>query len=235
MRWVFLLLVMANGFYYWWWQQSRPLPEQAVLSAADDGAGALQLLSELRAEPVAVAPTAAAADALALAGSVSQAPPPALVEQQPRCWQLGPFDQERQADRVREALLASGASAQRVSIAVARDPDYWVHLGPFSSRALALERLRELQARGVDSFLIGGGELENGISLGLFSSRERAEAVQRRHRKQGQSARIHLVPRSDERVGLRVTVTADSQLEHLPVPAVEKKLCESIASAGDID
>jgi len=52
---------------------------------------------------------------------------------------------------------------------------WWVHLPKFESEARAREVLKELQARGIDSFLIRTGELTGGISLGVFSFQSRAE------------------------------------------------------------
>jgi hypothetical protein len=39
-----------------------------------------------------------------------------------------------------------------------------------------LAKLQQLEEQGIESYVIGGGELEGNISLGLFTSRDRAEA-----------------------------------------------------------
>jgi cell division septation protein DedD len=55
---------------------------------------------------------------------------------------------------------------------------WWVHLPKFESEAQAREVLKELQASGIDSFLIQAGDLTGGISLGVFTFRSRAERTQ---------------------------------------------------------
>jgi hypothetical protein len=57
------------------------------------------------------------------------------------------------------------------------DVRYWVYLHPLGSRREAYSKLRELQSRGVDSYVIPSGSLTNGISFGIFSERERAEKL----------------------------------------------------------
>ena len=63
------------------------------------------------------------------------------------------------------------------------------------SRREALDILRELQAKKIDSFLITEGELVNGISLGFYTKEELAQAIQKQRRDQGYEAKIHQIPR----------------------------------------
>ena len=42
---------------------------------------------------------------------------------------------------------------------------------------MALRKLKELQKRGVDSFVITEGELANGISLGLFAKKDSVDRL----------------------------------------------------------
>jgi hypothetical protein len=63
------------------------------------------------------------------------------------------------------------------------------------SRKEALDALRELQNKKIDSFLITEGELVNGISLGFFTKEELAQAVQKQRHEQGYDAKIRQIPR----------------------------------------
>lgn len=73
--------------------------------------------------------------------------------------------------------------------------DHWVVLGPFESIPRARERLTQLQANGVESFLINQGPMQGGISLGLFSSLSNAENRRAALQQQGIEARIEDFPR----------------------------------------
>jgi hypothetical protein len=68
--------------------------------------------------------------------------------------------------------------------------DYWVYLPPFGSRDAALRQFRELQARGLDSYLITQGDLANGVSLGIFSSKDSADSLLERIRAMGYGAEL---------------------------------------------
>ncbi|WP_108127207.1 SPOR domain-containing protein [Saccharospirillum mangrovi] len=86
--------------------------------------------------------------------------------------------------------------------------DHWVVLGPFESTARARERLAQLQADGVESFLINQGRLEGGISLGLFSSNSNAENRRAALAEAGIDARIEDFPRTREVRDLNIAAEA---------------------------
>jgi hypothetical protein len=66
----------------------------------------------------------------------------------------------------------------------------WVYLPAYPGREEALKVLRELQSRGVDSFIVGDGEDENAISLGYFASEESAEGLRVKMNNAGYPARV---------------------------------------------
>lgn len=86
--------------------------------------------------------------------------------------------------------------------------DHWVVLGPFESTARARERLAQLQADGVESFLINQGRLEGGISLGLFSSNSNAENRRAALAEDGIDARIEDFPRTRDVRDLNIAADA---------------------------
>ena len=112
------------------------------------------------------------------------------------CWMLGPFEESELADNIQTRLKATGVelAVQKISTPVA--PDYWVYAVPLSSRQAAVELLRNLQRRNVDSFIIAEGELENGISLGFFSDESTARDLIERHKDQEYQVDMRVVPRN---------------------------------------
>lgn len=115
---------------------------------------------------------------------------------QERCLLVGPLDNETSASRLLEALIVGGLRARLYTNALELAPEYWVYLPPFSDRASAIQVLKDLQSKRIDSFLITQGELKNGISLGFFRNSDTAEVLQMRRKRQGLDAKIRVVPKS---------------------------------------
>jgi cell division protein FtsN len=113
---------------------------------------------------------------------------------------IGPFKEKISARQIKDRLRALDIEVKTYQLQIPEKPDYWVHLGPMRSRKEALDVLRELQGKKIDSFLITEGELINGISLGFFTREELARAVQRQRREQGYEARIQQVPRFSQQL-----------------------------------
>lgn len=87
------------------------------------------------------------------------------------CFTFGPLAEE---------ILAVGLSdwfRSRQAIATTRHDDrqgrqlFWIYLAPQDSRTRAMDTIKELRDQGINDYrLISHGNLENAISLGLFSS-----------------------------------------------------------------
>lgn len=103
------------------------------------------------------------------------------IQAAPLCTMLGPYEQLLQAEYAVEHLSALGASAQIVPVEIKEGESFWVYLPPEVSEREALNRLYELQGKGVESHIITKGDLVNAISLGRFSldadARARAEVI----------------------------------------------------------
>jgi hypothetical protein len=120
------------------------------------------------------------------------------VQAPTQCIRITGLTGEDQTQVIQARLGALEVVAERqVREEVVRS-DYWVVLGPFDSQALARTRLSELQSAGIESFLIGQGELAGGISLGLFSASANAERRQQALADQDIDARIERVDRTQE-------------------------------------
>ena len=137
----------------------------------------------------------------AVAQSTSPAAPPEPQSQPPAaqrrtCVALGPFDTFEEATAIGERMVSAGGETAVVEETVVGEPDYFVHVEPAASRALAHRTWRELVAQGIDAFVIPRGERENGVSVGVFSRRELAEAQRDRVSELGFSVAMRTVRRS---------------------------------------
>jgi len=168
LRLLFVLLVALNIAAGAWLLLG---PDDSLgRSAADPGVPELHLLSE-RPAAAAPAPTGSAAPA-ASAATAARPAPPALVPPAAAsyaCMTLGPFatPQDLRNARVAVASRAVRLRARQEQATAMRG--WWVHLPASGSRAAALAAARRLQARHItDYFVIGSGDQQNTVSLGLF-------------------------------------------------------------------
>ena len=185
MRWTVVGLFLLNiVFAVWGWLGYSYTRNVESLGGADAIASAEKMpgvrLVLLR-EQDAVIPSGGLPPSSSEGSSVA-ALPTGVVESQSEvqlCTLLGPFLQSGDAKALLARLAALQIQAKYVALQVDGSPDYWVYLRPEPSKEIAIAKLRELQGKKIDSFLIPQGELTNGISLGIFDSQENAE----KHRK----------------------------------------------------
>lgn len=157
MRWVFFCLLVLNVVYLVWsLVVSAVTPGAPVLRDSPVAAPTLQLLSEAG---TGVDPSGAAEAPLEM------------------CVALGAWESLGDADGVLKKLAANGYAGRIRTVTATRDRLYWVYLPPVDERDEALRVLRELQAKGVDSFVVSEGEDANAVSLGYFSSDESARGL----------------------------------------------------------
>ncbi|MBY6191737.1 hypothetical protein KUV22_14985 [Microbulbifer agarilyticus] len=191
MRWIFFLLVVANlGLFGWFMTAERTPAKTVVVSQADRGADTISLVSELDPEDLAARAPAAAA----------QPPVPPVAEADtvadPLCTMVGPFDEAYQGEDVVRRLQALQVEADLRDIEMQGQMRYWVYLAPLNSSKDAFRKLRELQAAGVDSYVIPKGSLENGISFGIFSEIDRAQSLTEELRARGFDAEYREEPQT---------------------------------------
>lgn len=140
MRWVALLLLLANMGFAAWIYTGTPGRTPA---AADPPVeiGELPLLRESGGD--------------ARASSV--------------CYTIGPFEEESRAEAARRRLEDLGLDPRQRTIRDEEVYGYQVLLPPFESRADALAATRDLQEQGIeDYFVIAESGLRNAVSVGLF-------------------------------------------------------------------
>lgn len=190
MRWMFLLLLVLNLFYYVWHQQQAPLRAKEVetLSLYKGGQQDIRLLSESKeARP-----------------RREELPGTPVSASETACLFLGSFDQEAQAKEVEQRLIALDIQSQVQEVDAAAGVDYWVYLAPLASRQASLRQLKELQARKIDSYIISQGDLQNGISLGIFPRMDSAESVMARLKDAGYEPAMRELSRSHRDFWVRI-------------------------------
>jgi hypothetical protein len=160
MRWILLVLVLVNaglgGYQYWLTTQPAALAIDAV---------ALARLSNLQ-------PTKNQVERLQQSKrpsdrAQSQAPPT-------QCLRIEGLVSE-------ESLNVVVSRLQAIEIRAVPEPskkvvktDYQVILGPFSNKRLARDKLSEVTAKDIESYIISSGANANALSLGMFSSEKNA-------------------------------------------------------------
>lgn len=216
MKGVFILLLLANlglaaVFYI------KPAGTEVALAANESiepvELGGLVLLDEVGAERLAELIDAKArlkVDMVDVQPDKVMAPAAVIPE---LCTLLGPFDEVLKAEYVVEGLAALGVLGALEKLEIPGEPGYWVFLPPLPSRKEALRKLHELQAKGVDSYVIPKGDIVNGISFGMYSRSGSAEVRLAEVKKFGYEAEIKEVPRSYEELWVVVQPTESIKLD----------------------
>ncbi|MCG5525615.1 SPOR domain-containing protein [Ectothiorhodospira haloalkaliphila] len=168
MRALFALLVLLNlgylGFVLWRDAPPSPSALTSPVSIERPGVPLLQRLGE------------------------EQPPPPGSQVQSGTwgCFSLGPFDDDLAARQALLAWEAAGAQGLIRTAEASRPASYWVILPPENGLQGAEAARERLNDEGVgDHYIITEGEHEHGLSLGLFSSPERAQRRQEQIRALG--------------------------------------------------
>jgi hypothetical protein len=188
MRWVFLSLVCLNLLVMvWFWRDQAGMV--AVNTSPDERNNAgqsLVLLTELKQSE--------------LSYKTKRDTVKASSEQ--RCYSVGPFKDENDAKFLGIRAEALGFSSEMRSLATGGSIEHWVHIPPLSNRQQSLQLLRELQGRGIDSYIITQGELAEGISLGLFRNQTSAEKLTEKMRGMDYNVIIKEVLRGEKELWL---------------------------------
>ena len=173
-----------------------PLRESSTTAPAEDqagedtGAGASDA-DDASAVAAEQAPSADSAQQVAAAHPTEEtaaaiAVPPQTLD----CVVLGPFASAEEAAAAAARITAAGGQA-----AVEQEPTaatkHMVYVEPASSERDAAATLDALAARSIDAYVIPSGPRRNGISVGVFSKRELAEAQRERVAALGYDVAVH--------------------------------------------
>lgn len=209
LRLAVLILLLANAGYYAWSQgllrtwglapATQSEPERLERQLNPD---ALKLLSAQSPQP---AETDEPGPAEAAASAPATPPTPSSTQ----CLQAGSFD-ERQAAALRQAAATLPSGSWTLDAVVV--PGRWmVYMGRFPDAETVDKKRTELRALGI-AYDRPGAALEPGLSLGRFSSEERAQVALRDLARQGvRTARV-------------VVERAEAKAYTLRLPAVDAQL-----------
>lgn len=215
MRVLLMVLLLANlGFFAWqqWYDPDGDIKTSQGQRDTRLGAG-LQLVGESARssgqEPTADEPEAEAVpaesepvtdrpessrDAPEGEADVGESEAAPLAQLADACATVGPFEQLEMAQVARERLQALGSPASVRETGGQIRSGFWVYLPPYSSRDEAKRIEDELRGKNVsDLFIVTGSEQRNAISLGLFSTPERAD------QRAAEIGRLGYTPRVAER------------------------------------
>ncbi|MGH1472583.1 MAG: SPOR domain-containing protein [Cellvibrionaceae bacterium] len=196
MRWIVGSLIFANVLVFTWYMLAgenntvvaSPGARQSAL-----GSPSIELLSEVGSQQSLDLDDEIMSPALK---DELPAVPETDKDGNPLCTLVGPFSKLLRAEYFIEKLAALDVPSSVYDVEIPGDVGYWVFLPPEESRKQAYNKLRELQAKGVDSYVIPKGELENGISFGMFSRSELAEQRLKDMTDQGYPAELKEIARS---------------------------------------
>ena len=261
MRWIVISLLLFNIMFLLWnwlgYSHSKGVEAMNVSAAVEraEMPGAKVLLLRERVAPdtqfggnvvpvVEAAsistsnPNAAAAESVDVQVSGAKADQPVPV-----CLLLGPHPEPPAAKVLIDRLAALQIQGKYAAIEVAGEPDYWVYLQPEPTKELAAVKLRELQEKKIDSFIIPQGEIANGISLGVFDKQENADKRQQAIVELGYSAQVRANPRNyleswvviypDEAARFSPELYNQLRLDNNKLD-LRKDLCSKVASLIDI-
>lgn len=195
MRLILVSLLIINLAYlgYQFTQPVKVEQESVIDVAVATGAQPIRLLAEVASKPVSTA------------GPISK--------QGPLCWAVGPYPVELDAKHLYARMLAMDINAKVEPQSVVIKEEFWAYLPPLANRKQAMRKLKELQKRKVDSFVITEGELENGISLGLFAKQESVDRLLERLKEKNINASVKPLKRTRNQYWVIAPVSAQHPVD----------------------
>lgn len=184
MRLIFLALLGANilffGYEFW---LDKPVTETISVTAVRQF-GNLQTLAEQEKS------TKNQVERRKITETQSGAPVASR-----NCQLVGPYAELVHAENLVERLHALEVASDIKHVDIVDGKSYLVYSKPEISDKEAFRRLHELQAKGVDSYIIPEGELTNGISFGQFGDEPDALNKMESLKNMGYLVEIKEIPR----------------------------------------
>lgn len=197
MRWIFISLLVLNLAYlgYEFTQPEHVAQQQAVEVQSVSGAASIQMLSEV-------------------SGLRKRAKDSNKVSSKSGlCWAVGPYKVELDAKHLYARMTAIDLNAKVVAQSVLVKEEFWVYLPPLANKKQAIRKLKELQKRKVDSFVITEGELANGISLGLFSQQDSVDRLLASLKKKKITPKVKKLQRTRDQFWVTTPVNTQFELD----------------------
>lgn len=176
MRSFFFLLLLTNVVTLAWQLlddggERKEEPQQHAVPANQD----LAPLSELPLEELPPLREGVASAVPAMTSAVGQSGSGKSGDAR-YCGRLSRIEDIKLRDTLKEKIVALGGTAEQHGHEQIQVVNYWVMLPPYHSGEKAAEAVAMLKQRRIrDLFIVRSGEYENAVSLGVFSTRERAE------------------------------------------------------------
>lgn len=203
MRWVFLFLLLLNVLYALWQLQD----DRAVQALYDSADVPLEILASEGGDE----------------SLVRQERGASAVSSASLCVNLGAFKASEKAEQLRQRLLALSIQSKVISREVADTLDYWLIFPVQGGSSEGIQRLKLLQAQGIDSFLISQGPLAGNISLGVFSREDYALARQAQLQAEGYGVEVEAL----EKVSVEYLVQVDADARRLVDQSMLARMRES--------
>lgn len=193
MRLIVISLLLINLAYlgYHFTQPAELQQAEKIQVAVNSGAAPIKLVSE-------IATSAKATKKETQKGQL--------------CWAVGPYPVELDAKHLYARMLAMDIPAKVSTRSEVIKEEFWVYLPPLANRKQAIRKLKELQKRKVDSFVITEGELENGISLGLFAKQDSVDRLVEKLKKKNIDAQVRPLTRTRNQYWVMAPVNVQSPL-----------------------
>jgi SPOR domain len=202
LRLLFVLLIALNIAVGAWLLLGQDGASRQFVT--DPGVPKLRLLSELPSPSATTARAASVAPPAAASASSAPASPASLASSAPTstaalsyaCMALGPFATQEDLRIARNALSAQVQRTRARQEQTTQSRGWWVHMPPSPSHAAALAQARALAARNIqDYFVVGSGDDQNTVSLGLF--KDPANARKRRDQIEGAGFPVQMTERTE--------------------------------------
>ena len=186
MRWIFFSLIAINLGFFLWHALSPDESKQAnaaQIVPGSENVASIALLHEVagQAEPYdlselvrAIEPGPAQSESVE---GVTEEPASEVTQ---LCDALGPFIDREQGARLAERFESLGVETNLATEYVQLMGGYWAYIEPQASLQAALIMSGELKQQGIDAYLISEGDLNNGLSLGIYSLAADAEPLRQR-------------------------------------------------------
>lgn len=174
MPWVFMVLMLINGIYFGWRFVEGGGPQAGGATVAEQEGAGIPLLAE---RPDLLKKEASEVEARVPAEVTN----PDLAGSQltaggsRQCFFVGPFVAEAELRKLSSDFRNEGFIT-RTDTRKVDERDFWVFIPPFTNRAKAEERLKDLRAIGIQGFVVREGVFLNAISLNHFSRKDLADA-----------------------------------------------------------
>lgn len=246
MRWLVLLLVVANVGLFLWFSANEPENVRSVDEGRLPRVAEIEMIGQQvdqEPEPVATPAVAEQGGEQLSAGAATADEPMPDPGPQEQCFGVGWFEEQSHAEAYLRQLARRAPGVEYRGLTrkeEALEPFHWVIVPPLGSRDAALERYRELAAMGIEAYVVPSGEQENAISLGLFRSRRSAENVLEDRQQQNINAILVMFPRNQISYALVFEGVPPGSFSGLGAPSgqseaglqlIEFSACEGVATA----